>query len=95
LKIISKFSSAFLGVILTLFLNFILFDILVPDFCVYHNGKESGFIIKVFYTMDSGFHTTPNYLNIILTEALGIIFGLMTFRFIENKFLNETSLKSH
>lgn len=38
-----------LAVILTFISRFILFIILVPDQCAFHNGKERGFIMERFY----------------------------------------------
>ncbi len=72
-----KASIVFVGIIFTFSTRFILFGVLIPDECAYHNGKESGLIINLFYelTASNGYHPAPNLLNNIVTFSLGTILG--------------------
>jgi hypothetical protein len=83
------------SVIMLIFITrFFVFIISVPDECVYHNGKESGFIIKYFYgfTAENGYHPAPNLLNNILTSIIGTVIGLWISSLLKRKNKRTTTL---
>jgi hypothetical protein len=87
MKLLKLILSAIIGLASVFIFRSVLFLMLVPDSCVYHNGKEEGFIIKTFYEMNSGngFHPEPNSMNNYLTLLLGGGIGISLY-FIFNKF---------
>jgi len=95
MKIGNFFLFVIIGVILGFIIRGILFSILVPDICAYHNGKESGFFISTFYDTPgwNGFHPAPNLLNNILTAIVGGLIGIIIYISIEKSKKRKNALQ--
>jgi hypothetical protein len=61
------------------------YNLLVPDVCAYHNGKEISFLMKIFCYIDSGGHPEPDIQYYLLSGFVGCIIGLLLFKPIEKK----------
>lgn len=83
--------SVIIGIVFAFVIREVLYSLIVVDDCVYHNGKEPGFIIEYFYDLPgwNGFHPAPNLLNNIVTPIIGGIIGFIVYynvvRFVRRK----------
>ena len=69
--------SALGGIALALVFNLILYKILIPDPCYYHD-HDTNRVFDIFYelTAGDGYHPFPTKFNFVLTATIGAIFGL-------------------
>ncbi len=76
--------SVIIGIALTFVIRELLYSLIVVDDCVYHNGKEPGFIIAYFYDLPgwNGFHPAPNLLNNIVTPVIGGLSGFIVYYYV-------------
>ena len=81
MKLIKLVFVIIIGMVSSYIFQYVLFLLFVPDSCVYHNGKNEGFIIKTFYEINAvnGFHPEPNTINYSLTTASGFVIGILIY----------------
>ncbi len=76
------------GMVVLFLLNyFLLQDLIIPDPCAYH-GKDPNFIMKIFYSFNSGAdngHPFPTVINFAVTLFVGYHLGKLSFEKWNNR----------
>ena len=66
--------------------NLIIYPILIPDYCYFHN-HETSTTVELFFDFPAyeGFHPVPSKVGYLLVGTLGLILGLLFFKIINPK----------
>jgi len=74
------------GIIMSLISFTLIFNLLIPDICYYHNNEMNSFM-NLFYgagPADNG-HPGPNLLNLIFSIFIGGIIGYGIYKLLQKK----------
>lgn len=85
--ILFKFSMIILFMfIYGLIMNFIIYQIFIPDECYYHSHETTTTIEFLFdFPAYNGCHPVPSKLGYLLFSIFGFIVGSLTLRLIKSK----------
>ena len=92
-KIIKWIFISIGGILICLISFTLIYYLLIPDICYYHNNEMNSFI-NLFYSAggaDNG-HPSPNLLNLMISLIIGGILGHGTYKYLTNK--NKRKIKT-